>query len=40
MENIKYISPELEINEFDTEDVITTSPAVIKTGGSDGRNDF
>ena len=40
MENMEYTTPELEINVFDTEDVITTSPAVIITGGSDGRNDF
>lgn len=40
MENIEYTSPELEIYEFDTEDIITTSPAGINIGGSDGRNDF
>ena len=30
-----YISAELEITEFDTEDVITTSVELIEDGGTD-----
>lgn len=40
MEKIKYTSPEMEIIKFDTEDVITTSPAGSSVGGTDGGNDF
>lgn len=29
MEKKKYIHPEMEITEFDTEDVITTSPPTV-----------
>lgn len=41
MEKMKYTSPEMEIIEFDTEDVITTSPAGSSVGGDGGSgNDF
>ena len=36
----KYISPELEIIKFDSEDVITTSPAGQTIGGGNGQGDF
>ena len=41
MEKMKYTSPEMEIIEFETEDVITTSPANSSVGGdSNSSNDF
>lgn len=40
MNKSEYTSPEMEIIEFETEDVITTSPAGSDVGGSNGTNDF
>ena len=37
--NKKYVTPEMEITEFDTEDVITTSPPYSDGEGQSGVND-
>lgn len=35
----QYITPEMEITEFETEDVITTSPPYVGGEGQDGGGD-
>lgn len=40
MNKMEYTTPEMEITEFETEDVITTSPAGRGVGGGDGKDDF
>ena len=40
MNKMEYTTPEMEIIEFETEDVITTSPAGSSAGGGNGTNDF